>query len=131
MKRKYVVLVTLGVCFILLISMLGTFLNRVNILGEMVAFYDATSVNYETIITRTGGMLSIPLEDLTKALIPIQGSIEKMQVGQEQAKRLQEFRDRAEWYNSTLSIFQLKRRIFLVGFLYPQIPERLGPILIR
>lgn len=87
-------------------------------LQEMRAFEGANAQNYQVAATRSELILS-EQRFIERALIPVEGSIEKMDVGARTVGLLIEWRDEVVRYNDDLARFRYFDGHLLVGFYYP------------
>ena len=96
---------------------------------DLEAFFDANAAVYEDAVNRTENMLTITLERLPETtLIPIQGSVEKLELAKATAAAITEWRSQVVWYNEEIKWYHMADKSWLVGSLYPTIPDRLVPI---
>ena len=87
-------------------------------LQELSAFYNANAHNYEVAASKTCLILSET--EFIMALIPVEGSIEKLGVGEAVAARVYEWRDKVTKYNVELARFQYFHNHPVVGYYYPE-----------
>ncbi len=124
----YVFGTILGLAFLLTSSIIP--LNKQAELQRMVAFYETNSRNYEATATQTHLIMS-EQQIIKQALIPIEGSIEKIDVGGATADRLLEWRNEVVEYNEKLAEYRFFAKNIFVGYYVPNPPEHLKYIVIE
>lgn len=90
-------------------------------LARMEAFYEANVQNYEVAADKTASYLS--MEEFQALFIA--GSIEKLELADEIAARILEWRDAVNRYNNKLASFTYYDQNAWVGTFYPTPPEHL------
>lgn len=93
-------------------------------LQEMRAFYQVNADMYAVTITETKAILS-EQRLLIAALIPVEGSIEKLGIGDNAAKRILEWRQAIVRYNIDLEKFRYFDANIWTGVYYPAVPDDL------
>jgi hypothetical protein len=113
-------------------SILFSWLNIANVsrVAELEVFMETNKVVYITTATDTALILS-PTDKIDTAIVPIQGSVERIGVGVTTAERLKELRDQVTRYNNDLATMRTLNKNFFIGWLYPNIPDKLKYIAIR
>lgn len=87
-------------------------------IGQLDAFANATLDVYSGAATETTELISLQKDLVEKALIPVEGSVEKFGLGQEAADRLKEMRDEISKYNSEVARLQRMDHTPFVGLFY-------------
>lgn len=90
-------------------------------LARMEAFYEANVQNYEVAADETASYLST---EAFQALL-MAGSIEKIELADEVAARIVEWRDAVNQYNNKLASFTYYNQNLWVGTFYPTPPDYL------
>ena len=99
--------------------------------ARLSAFYEASKSNYVYAIDETDSVLTISQESLKDTLIAVEGSVEKLQVGDAVTQRIAEYRDAVNQYNSDLAYVRAMDSNFLVGVMYATPDENLKLIAIK
>lgn len=99
--------------------------------SRIEAFYEANFQNYSTTVDMTENVLTISLEEVEKqALIDLEGSIEKVGMGEAVAARIAEFRDKVNSYNKEVKYMRAMDGNIMVGIYYPTLPDNIKLIVI-
>lgn len=125
----YIAMVVFGT--MLLTVLVGAWIivgtNNVMYIERWRVFRDYNAQNYAAAVEETRVILSE--KTFTQAFV--EGSIEKTQVGAELSKRIAEWRDSVNRYNSTIASMRAVRNNFWLGsFIMPEIPPDLRPLVI-
>ena len=104
--------------FVLLLTTTIVLVNNANGLAQWEAFYDANSRNYEIAVDRTASYLS-EQAFVERALIPVEGSIEKLEQGKYVSERIAEWRNKVNQYNTTIASMQYYDNNPIFGSLVP------------
>ncbi len=97
---------------------------------EMIAFQEVNASNYQATVDRTELILS-EQKFISQAFIPIEGSIEKIDVGSLVIDQLIEWREKVVRYNNDLVSYRYFDDHPILGFYYPTPPDYLKTIVIR
>ncbi len=87
-------------------------------LRKLEAFYTVNALNYETAVDRTASYLSEE-RFVVEALIPVEGSIEKLELTGFISSRITEWRDAVIRYNNTIASMQYWDDNIFTGVLVP------------
>lgn len=123
----------IGICLVvatMLTSLLIPISNQGNA-ARLVAFYESNAQNYGTAVQMTEDILTISLDKLVGSIIPVQGSIEKIDVGQTLSDRIGEYRTAVNKYNSDISVMRTFDGNPLLGLYFPTLPDYVVPIVIE
>jgi len=125
-------LLAFGLTFTVMLGVVSVYVPYlwVSRIASMEAFQQNV-VNYEYAVEETSEILTISGAGNTQAIIPIEGSIEKITVGELTADRIVEYRNVVNEYNETLSLNRNWDYNFWVGILVPSAPESLQFITIK
>lgn len=115
---------------VVLISSIAVPITKQGELQQLVAFYEANSLNYEATIDQTKVMLS-EQRLIEQALIPIEGSIERTDLAKAVSERISEWRNKLTWYNEMLAQFLYFDKNSLIGYYWPTPPDHLKFIIIK
>ena len=112
--------VVIGSIFTIVLSLicLCFTLSNGNGLKKLEAFYTANAVNYETAVGRTASYLSQE-KYIVEALIPVEGSVEKLELAGYISTRITEWRDAVNAYNTTIASMQYWDSNLFTGALVP------------
>ena len=99
--------------------------------ARMEMFYNVNAQNYANAVQETDDVLSVSLDKFVEALVPLEGSVEKMDVGQEVALRIKEWRDSVNTFNNDLAGMRRYDGNVWTGILYPTLPDDIKPIQIQ
>ena len=95
--------------------------------AKLEAFYESNARNYRISTSTTETYLS---EEIFTEVI-IQGSVEKIGIGEQLAQRIVEWRNSINDYNTQLKMYQSMSDNIFTGLFYPRIPESLTPLYIQ
>lgn len=126
------ILGAIGITGLVIVGILScvTYFNTLATNAKLEAFYLANQTNYAYAIQETGEVLSVSKELVEQSLIPVEGSIEKWEVGKSVAQRIAEYRDGVNLYNEELNRIRFLDRNIHIGIIYPTPPENLKLIII-
>ncbi|KKN02649.1 hypothetical protein LCGC14_1115590 [marine sediment metagenome] len=116
--------------FPLLIIIPGYIFANGSGLMKWQAFYEANSRNYEIAVDETASYLSTE-KLIEQALIPIDGSIEKMKLADSVSTRILEWRNAVNRYNNTISSMKYFNRNIFTGVLVPNEVEDMKLLIIQ
>ena len=116
--------------FPLLIIIPGYILANGSGVMKWQAFYEANSRNYEIAVDETASYLSTE-KLIEQALIPIDGSIEKMKLADSVSTRILEWRNAVNRYNNTISSMKYFNRNIFTGVLVPNEVEDMKLLIIQ
>lgn len=121
--------VGLAGALVLLVTGIAIPINNLGKAASLEAFYRANAENYAAAVEETENVLTVSLEHF-EALIPVQGSIEKLDVGATVGARIAEWRDSVNAYNTRLQKFRTYDKSLWLGIYFPTMSEELKPIVI-
>jgi len=105
-------------------------LSNGNGLRKLEAFYTANALNYETAVDRTASYLS--QEKFTiEVLVPVEGSIEKLELAGYISTRITEWRDAVNIYNTTIASMQYWDSNIFTGVLVPNKVQDMKLLIIK
>jgi len=125
--------IILGLIFTLVFSIwlgLWTMQNGAGLM-KWQAFYEANSINYAITVDETASYLSAEKYIDYEALIPIEGSLEKIRLASVVSDRIVEWRDSVNEYNRTIASMKYFNRIILTGIMVPDGVEDMKLLIIR
>ncbi len=124
------IVVGLVLALVLLVTGIAVPLNNLGKAASLEAFYRSNAENYAAAVEETENVLTVSLEHF-EALIPVQGSIEKLDVGATIGARIAEWRDSVNAYNTRLQKFRTYDKSLWLGVYYPTVSWVLKPIVIK
>ena len=118
------------VCLPIILTSILIPIGRAVHLQDMTAFYEANVRNYGISVDRSEAILS-ENKIIENALIPVDGSVEKLRLADSVVELLKEYRDEAVTYNRDLKRFQYLDKHVWVGYYYPTPPDELKLLVIK
>lgn len=123
-----IVMIALSLVF----SGIGVYMVRYEILGNYEAFHDATLKAYTYTIDESENIrINYSSAQTVIERLLDTGGLTYLELGKIVSDRILELREKVEDYNMTIATFNRMNKNWLLGLVYPEIPERLKLIVLE